>query len=101
MPASSASDLRDGLWDDGDPKSEAAALGLLDMTGVVRLPDVGGVNIGGSIADAVEGVCSDDDEDMVPPDASLDIGSLCAMVVEGDCENHDAAAWWKAIDREP
>jgi hypothetical protein len=52
--------LCDALWDEGDPKSEAAALGLLDMTGGVALPDVG-VNIGGSIADA--GVCSVVDEE--------------------------------------
>jgi hypothetical protein len=48
------------LWNEGDPKSEAAALWLLDMTGGVPLPDVG-VNIAGSIADS--GVCSDVDEE--------------------------------------
>lgn len=69
------------------------------MTGGVGLRDVGGVNIGGSIADAVEGVCNDVDEDLLPLAASLDVGILCAMVVEGDRENHDAAAWWKAIVR--
>jgi hypothetical protein len=53
-------ELCDALWDEGDPKSEAAALGLLDMTGGVALPDVG-VNIGGSITDA--GVCSVVDEE--------------------------------------
>ena len=59
-------------WD-GDTKSEAAALGPLDMTGGVglRLRD-GVVNIGGSIADAVEGVFKDDDAEFVPRPASLD-----------------------------
>ena len=54
-------ELCDALWDEGDPKSNAATLGLLDMTGAVALPDVG-VNSGGSITDTEAGVCSVSDE---------------------------------------
>jgi len=81
--ASSSAERCDGLWDEGEPKSEVVALGLLEMGAPsVVVPEVG-VNIGGSIADA--GVCCVFDEEGVPLDAaSLDVGILFACMVEGE-----------------
>ena len=75
-------DRCDALWDEADPKSEVVAAGLLEMgASSVAVPEVG-VNIGGSIADADEGVCSVSDEEGAPlPPRSMSTSS--------------SPAWWK------
>jgi hypothetical protein len=77
----------DALWNEGDPKSFAAARDLLDATGAVALPVVGVTIVVGSNADA--GVYSVVDEEGVPLAASLDVGILGFMVED---ENQLAAA---------
>ena len=82
--ASSSAERCDALWDEGDPKSEFIALGLVEMRGSsVAVLEVG-VNIGGSIADADTCVCSVSDEEGVPLAALLDVGIPFACVVEGE-----------------
>ena len=89
----------DALWDEGDPKSEVIALGLVDMTGSsVAVPEVG-VNIGGSIADADAGVCSISDEEGVPLAASLDVNILFACVVEDENQLGGACRQLTLTDR--
>ena len=84
MCASSSAERCDGLWDEGEPKSEVVTLVLVDMRGSsVIVPGVG-VNIGGSIADTDAGVCSISNEEGVPLAASLDVGILFACMVEGE-----------------
>ena len=92
LPASSETSLCDALWYEGEPKSEAATLCLLDMTGgtitlcllgktgEVALPDAV-VKIGRGVAES--GVWSIVDEELVTLAASLDVGILFSIVVEG------------------
>ena len=97
--ASSSAGRCDALWDEGDPKSEFIALGLVEMRGSsVAVPEVG-VNIGGSIADADAGVCSVSDEERVPLAASLDVDILFACVVEGENQLGGACRRLTLIDR--